>query len=145
MVFLCAFIPEPSRSLNDLRREQPIETFHPSVVEFEDLGSGVWTIGPGSARELFFHDIPDDLAGWAFAQLRPQNYGFFSEPLPFEDWPDVPSSYILCDDDHAIDASWAREATRARLGVEAIELPGGHSPFLSQPARLADALDVALG
>jgi hypothetical protein len=36
-----------------------------------------------------------------------------------------------------------RYAVSARLGVEPIELPGGHSPFLARPAHLADVLVAA--
>ncbi len=32
-----------------------------------------------------------------------------------------------------------------RLGAEPIELPGGHSPFLSRPSELADMLDRLAG
>jgi len=32
---------------------------------------------------------------------------------------------------------------RNRLGVESVELPGGHSPMLARPASLADALVAA--
>jgi hypothetical protein len=35
---------------------------------------------------------------------------------------------------------WSRTVALERLGVNAIELPGGHSPFLSRPAELAEAL-----
>jgi hypothetical protein len=35
---------------------------------------------------------------------------------------------------------WSRAAARARLGVEPVELPGGHSPMLADPERLTDAL-----
>jgi hypothetical protein len=36
--------------------------------------------------------------------------------------------------------AWSRRVARERLGVESVELPGGHSPFLSRPAELAAAL-----
>jgi hypothetical protein len=35
---------------------------------------------------------------------------------------------------------WSRTAARRRLGVEPLELPGGHSPMLADPERLAGAL-----
>jgi len=34
-----------------------------------------------------------------------------------------------------------RSAARDRLGTTAIELPGGHSPFLTRPRDLATVLD----
>ena len=48
---------------------------------------------------------------------------------------------IVCRDDRAINPDWVRTAARERLGVEAIELDGGHSPFLTRPGELAEVLD----
>lgn len=42
--------------------------------------------------------------------------------------------------DRVISPAWSRHTARQRLGVTARELPGGHSPFLAQPAALADEL-----
>jgi pimeloyl-ACP methyl ester carboxylesterase len=47
---------------------------------------------------------------------------------------------VVCREDRAIAVDWARRAARERLGVEPIELPGGHSPFLSRPGELAALL-----
>ena len=47
---------------------------------------------------------------------------------------------IVASEDRAIDPAWSRVAARERLGVDAVEVPGGHSPFLARPAELADVL-----
>ena len=47
---------------------------------------------------------------------------------------------IVCRDDRAVSPDWSRAAARELLGVEPVELPGSHSPFLSRPAELADLL-----
>ncbi|MGH9039063.1 MAG: alpha/beta fold hydrolase, partial [Acidimicrobiia bacterium] len=67
------------------------------------------------------------------------------EPCPLERWPDVPGSYILCTDDRPIPPAWSRRIAREQLGVEAIELPGGHSPMLSRPRHLAEVLSGLVG
>lgn len=142
MVFLCAFIPQPGLSFNQQRQAEKIE---PEVEltdpGFDDLGNGVWMIDLATATQLFFHDAPPGLAGWAGERLRPQAHHIMDEPTPLASWPDVPSASILCRDDHAVDADWARRAARERLGVEAVEMEGGHSPFLTRPAELATILD----
>ena len=81
-----------------------------------------------------------DLAAWAGVRLRPQAYDIFDEPSPLVAWPDVPASYIVCRDDHAVNPDWGRTAARERLGVEPIEIDGGHSPFLTRPTELASVL-----
>ena len=42
--------------------------------------------------------------------------------------------------DRLVGPDWSRRVSRDRLGVEAVELPGSHSPFWSRPAELADVL-----
>jgi hypothetical protein len=84
--------------------------------------------------------LPEDVA-WAFARLRPQAGAPRREPCPLTSWPPGDRAYILCREDHAISPAWSRRAARERLGVEAIELEGSHSPFLSRPATLAEVLD----
>jgi len=40
-----------------------------------------------------------------------------------------------------ITPAWQRRAARELLGVEPVELPGGHCPHVSQPEVLADLLE----
>jgi pimeloyl-ACP methyl ester carboxylesterase len=56
----------------------------------------------------------------------------------------VPSAYIVCRDDRAVNPEWARRAARERLGVEPVEIDGGHSPFITRPMELAALIDSIL-
>ena len=142
LVFLAAFLPAPGKSANDQRASEPIDgRVPPSSAEWTDLGDDVWMVGPSTATELFFHDAPAAVARWATQRLRAQSYGVFKEITPLKAWPDVESRSIVCRDDRAINPAWVRAAARERLGSEAIELPGAHSPFLTRPRELAQVLD----
>ena len=142
LVFLAAFLPVPGKSANEQRESEPIDPrTPPTTAEWIDLGDDVWMIGPDTATELFFHDAEPELARWATERLRPQSYGFLSETTPLKAWPDVDSRSIVCRDDRAINPDWVRTAARERLGVEAVEIDGGHSPFLTRPAELARLID----
>lgn len=142
LVFLAAFLPSPGRSANDQRATEPIDgRLPPTTAEWTDLGENVWMVGPNTATELFFHDAPAEVARWATARLRPQAYGVLGEVTPLVTWPDVESRYIVCRDDRATNPEWGRAAARERLGVEAIEIDGSHSPFLTRPAELAGLID----
>jgi pimeloyl-ACP methyl ester carboxylesterase len=143
LVFLAAFLPIPGVSANDQRASEPIDgTTPPTTAEWTPLGDDVWMVGPNTARELFYHDAPPELAAWASGQLRPQAYRAMNEPSPLKRWPDVPADVIVCRDDRAINPDWARKAAQERLGVDAIEIDGGHSPFMTRPATLAGLLDA---
>jgi pimeloyl-ACP methyl ester carboxylesterase len=141
LVFLAAFMPSPGRSANEQRATEAIDgRVPPRTAEWTDLGDDVWMVGPNTATELFFHDAPAAVARWATKRLRPQAYRVFTETTPLTAWPDVESRTIVCRDDRALNPDWVRTASRERLGVNAIELGGGHSPSLTRPAELAQVL-----
>jgi len=142
LVFVSAFLPSPGRSANDQRSTERIDNqLAPKVAQWTDLGDNVWMVGPRTATELFYHDAPAAVARWATQRLRPQAFRVFEETTPLGAWPDVQSRSIVCRADRAINPVWVRAAARERLGVEPIELDGGHAPFLTRPADLARILD----
>lgn len=143
LVFLAAMLPSPGKSTNDQRKAEPIDgLIPPTTAEWSDLGDDVWMVGPNTATELFFHDAPPDIAAWATARLRPQSYRVMNELTPLAAWPKVESDYIVCRDDRALNPAWGRTAAHERLGIEAAEIDGSHSPFLTRPAELAELIDT---
>lgn len=144
LVFLAAILPEPGMSADEQRSTEPWATFVPSSSEFTDLGDDVQRVGPNTAKELFFNDVAPELANWAVGHLRPQCLRVINEPTPLAAWLDVPASYIVCRDDRAVNADWGRAAARGRLGIEPVELDGGHSPFLSRPGELGQVIDALI-
>jgi hypothetical protein len=49
----------------------------------------------------------------------------------------VERTSIVCRDERSISPAWSRRMSLEQLGVEPVELDGGHSPFLARPAELA--------
>jgi hypothetical protein len=80
------------------------------------------------------------LADEITARLRPQFLTPFTERCPLDAMPDVARRYILCREDHIVNPEWSRRVAAERLGVEAVELPGSHSPMASRPDELANIL-----
>jgi Alpha/beta hydrolase family len=147
-VFLCALIPVPGQSLQDQLAAEP-DIYAPGYVALPGRvrhpdGSITWA-DEASARDAFYHDCPPADVRWAFAHLRAQAAAPRTEPCPLAAWPAVRSAYVLGREDRAVNPAWSRRAARARLAVEALELPGGHSPFLARPAELAALLDGIAG
>ena len=142
LVFLAAFLPLPGKSISDQRAVEHVDGQRiPRTAEWTDLGDDVWLIGPNTATEIFYADASPAVARWATQRLRPQCYRAMQEVTPLEAWPDVPSRSIVCREDRAINPDWVRAAAPERLGTVALELPGGHSPFLTRPRDLAVLLD----
>ena len=137
-VYLCAILPVPGLSF-DAQRAEMATGFVPSkpAVGHPD-GSASWP--EEGAVEVFFHDCEPEVAIAAARKLRPQYWKVTQEVTPLRQWPAVPAAYVLCTDDRMVSRAYALRAARLQLGVDPIELPGGHSPFLSRPRELAQAL-----
>jgi pimeloyl-ACP methyl ester carboxylesterase len=137
-VYLCAMLPVPGLSW-DAQHADMDTGFKPSepAVGLTD-GSTSWP--EQGAIEMFFHDCDAKVATEAARKLRPQHWRITQEMTPLREWPSVPAAYILCVDDRAVSRAYSSRAAHERLHAEAIEMPGGHSPFLSRPAELAARL-----
>lgn len=91
-------------------------------------------------EDLFYHDVPDELEAEAKRRERDETSRALDEPWPLDAWPDTPTRYLLCRDDRLFAPAWARRHARARLGVDADEIDGGHYITLSRPSELAERL-----
>jgi pimeloyl-ACP methyl ester carboxylesterase len=63
-----------------------------------------------------------------------------SLPWPADRHPAVPTLAILCREDNLFPASFMRRQVRERLGIEPVEIDGGHYAALSHPGEVAGAL-----
>jgi pimeloyl-ACP methyl ester carboxylesterase len=95
---------------------------------------------PSGFDEVFYHDVPPQLAAEAQRRERNEDSQALREPWPLQSWPATPTRYLLCRDDRMFTAAWARRHARARLGIEADEMDGGHCVTLSRPRQLAERL-----
>jgi pimeloyl-ACP methyl ester carboxylesterase len=120
LVFVAGMVPAPGESFNDWWTNTGYE------------GSGY--------EDVFYHDVPPELAAEAQSKERGQADTRLGEPWPLERLPDVPTRYLLCRDDRMFPAEWARRHARERLGIEPEEMDGGHYILLSRPHELADRL-----
>ncbi len=134
LVFLAALIPQIGKS------------FLAQVQAAPDMFCSEWigkdpTKDAALAIDFLFHDCAPEVAQWALS-TRSLMYARQAsvEVCPTAHWPDVPSSYILCQQDRTLRPEWWRHAVPERLGVAAIEIPGGHCPHVSRPGELADVL-----
>lgn len=137
LVYLCATTPLPGQSI----AETGVDWGVVDPAEWQVYnGDGSFSISPDGFRRHVAQDVDPSLVDEITAQLRPQFLTPFTERCPLDAMPDVPRRYILCQDDHIVSPEWSRRVARERLGIEAIELPGSHSPMASRPGELADVL-----
>ena len=141
LVYLCGVLRDPGKTLEQRNADgtDPDMTPEPLVgVEFHDDGTSEW-VDPMAATRFLCEDAEPAVATWMFRRLRRQ-YSLWMERSPIDHWPTAEATYILCTEDRVVNPVWSRRAATEKLGVEALEMPGGHSPYLSRPAELAEVL-----
>ncbi|MGH8218897.1 MAG: alpha/beta hydrolase [Steroidobacteraceae bacterium] len=136
LIYLCAFMPEPRQSLVAIGgdRHAPWIRMLDEQMTLPDLSL---------AGEVFYNDCDAPTREWAIARLAPQCNAAFIAPVARPAWRDIPSTYIVCATDGALPPDLQRTLFAPRA-ERSMELDTGHSPFLSQPAALAQALAQAL-
>ena len=94
----------------------------------------------------YYNGVPRPLAEEALRRGgRGESSVVWGTPWPLDAWPDVPTRFILCRDDHFFPAAFMRRVARQRLSIVADEVPGGHCAALSHPRELSDLLVSYLG
>ncbi len=133
LIHLCAYMPEPGLSLNDITRAWPERPLRPAIRLAPDRRS--FGFDPAVARDLFYHDCPAEAAECALARLCPEPTGPHS--AAFDADPATPRHYVVCTADRAIPPGH-QQAMAGRLSAECrSSLPSGHAPFLAMPGPLA--------
>lgn len=134
MVFLNGVIPNPGGTPWDdaPRMEEP--------RTFDDLGtrpdaSSSWATLE-AATHAFYPDCTSDDARAAYRRLRRQNPTSLWGRYPARRATRCPRIAIIGTDDRTVTPAYSRAVCRTRLGVEPLELPGAHSPFLARPTVL---------
>jgi hypothetical protein len=93
------------------------------------------------AIEAYYYDCTPADARWAVTRMRRQAQLPFQEVTPLEAWPGVEATAVVCAEDRTLRPEWCREEARRRLGVEPVDIPGGHCSFLLEPTALLELLD----
>ena len=141
LVYLCAYVPKAGYSLVEMRKLAARQPILKALLRSEDGTS--FSVIPEHAREVFYHDCPDEAVDYALERLCPQAVAPQAMPVTLgETWAGVPRSYIVCEDDNAVPVELQRDMARDFPDVRS--LPGSHSPFFAQPDALADLIhDIA--
>lgn len=103
-------------------------------------------------RAAWYADVDLEVADAAIALLTPDAplaVAVGATTLTTDRWGSVGRTYVHCTDDFsfrpALQQRWVREADEAFPDnpTRVVELESSHSPFLSQPGRLAEVIDAA--
>jgi pimeloyl-ACP methyl ester carboxylesterase len=104
-------------------------------------GTSVWD--PEQAIGAMYPRLPVEVARDLARRLRP-----LAPPVgeyPLRGHPDVETVLIYATEDEFFEPAWERFMARELLGIDPIEISGGHFPMVENPAALADLLDRLAG
>lgn len=141
LVYICAFLLPAGRSLGDHTATIPrSDVFQSGLVPLAD-GSGI-TITGEAARAAFYHRAPSMARDDACARLCAEPLAPMVTPLTItpERYGSVPRHYIECLDDQALTIAEQRGMHAEMPCASVTTLDSDHSPFLTCPDRLVDAL-----
>jgi pimeloyl-ACP methyl ester carboxylesterase len=100
-------------------------------------GRSVWE--PEAAIAAMYPRLPRETGRRLAERLRPGASPVGDYPLA--EHPDFPTALVYTADDEFFPPEWERFVARELLGVEPIEIPGGHFPMVEDPDGLAELLD----
>jgi pimeloyl-ACP methyl ester carboxylesterase len=100
-------------------------------------GASVWD--RDAAIAAMYGRLPRETAEALADRLRPAAPPRGGYPLTGN--PKVATALVYASEDEFFEPEWERLMAREVLGVEPIELSGGHFPMLEDPERLAGVLD----
>ncbi|MDN5747443.1 MAG: alpha/beta hydrolase [Pseudonocardia sp.] len=132
-----------------VRARRPVRhlVFLTAMIPTPGEAPGDWWANTGHAGDpaadaddeiaVFLHDVEPGTAAEALRHGRPESDTPMGRPWPL---PAVPTTFLLCRDDRYFPAEFPRRAVRERLGIEPVEMAGGHHPMLSRPVEPVDRL-----
>ena len=115
-------------------------------------GPAPWHIIEGSTvrssqeKDIFYNLCPPEVAEENIAQLVLFAKGTFESKPTYSAWKHIPSTYLVCENDHAIPLA-AQEAMISQEGAkfDVVRCSADHSPFLSMPDFTAEFVRRAAG
>jgi pimeloyl-ACP methyl ester carboxylesterase len=100
-------------------------------------GEALAILDKPQAIELFFNRCDPAVAAWAAGKLHTyMGTKAVSQRLTRAGWKQIPSTYLVCTDDRAIELRWQRKM--AERATYSVELDSDHSPFLCMPDKVAE-------
>lgn len=133
LVYLC-----PRMGAIDLPEGAPA-AFREGVPFPPARSDGTTTWDPDVAGEVMYPRLSPEIAQELARRLRPM--AMPPDEYPLREHPDIATSLIYAADDELFEPPFERFVARDVLGIDPIEVPGGHFQMLEDPDALAELLD----
>ncbi len=145
LVYICAMmLPSGSSRAEFKTLEEPNPAFDAIISKVQ--GGVATVVDPARAGPVFAQLSPPELVAAVLPRLVAEPHGPRSEPLALtaERWGSLPRMYVECTEDRTIPIASQRRMQAMSAGARVVTLDADHSPYLSRPVELADALEAAI-
>jgi pimeloyl-ACP methyl ester carboxylesterase len=143
LIYVSAFLPKDGQSLLDLTKlpEGVGDQVQANIVI--DGMPPVAVMPDAASAPALYGCCTEEVAAWATARHRPQPLAPFATPvsIPAGALDSIPRYYVLCTRDRAIPPALQRRMIAENPCAGVAELDADHTPHLSKPKELAEALD----
>ncbi|MET9265358.1 alpha/beta hydrolase [Amycolatopsis sp. NPDC004079] len=140
LILLAALVRKPGSALTDDGAAPLAEPLQKAVARAVVDESGRVVLDPADATDVLYHDCTPADAADAVRQLRPSANTVGAQTCPALPERRVPTTYVSCRADRAVNCDWNAARARELLAAEVREIDGGHSPFWSAPEEFAALL-----
>lgn len=145
LVYICAMMLPDGLSRAEFKKlEGPNPAFDAII---SPVHGGVGTVvDPAAAAAVFAQVSPPDRVAAVLPRLIAEPHGPRSEKLIVtpERWGSLPRTYVECTQDRTIPIDSQRKMQQFSPGARVVTLDADHSPYLSRPVELADALESSI-
>lgn len=139
LVYVAAFAPDTGESVASIIKDPPPGAPVPPILPPQD---GFLFLDKAKFAASFAADVAPATAAFMAASQVPWGVEALSGAVTHPAWKGKASVYIVATDDRMIPPP-AQRAMAARAGSTVVEVKGSHAVYVSQPAAIADAIELA--
>jgi pimeloyl-ACP methyl ester carboxylesterase len=139
LVYVAAFAPDAGESVASIIKDPPPGAPVPPILPPQD---GFLFLDKARFAESFAADVAPDLAAFMADSQVPWGVEALTGAVSQPSWKTKPSVYVVATEDRMIPPP-AQRAMAARAGSRVTEVAASHSLYVSQPAAIADAIELA--
>jgi len=138
LVYLAAFAPEAGEPVGAFGEKYPVDL----NSALKPDSAGFLYVDRARFRELFCADLPATEARVAAATQKPIHNSAFGASVPQAAWKNIPSWYLVSQDDRAINPELERFYAK-RMNAKTSEVKASHVAFISHPDVVARLIEQA--
>ncbi|WP_338466654.1 alpha/beta hydrolase [Novosphingobium sp. ZN18A2] len=145
LVYVCAMMLPDGMSRAEFKQLEGPNPDFDAIISKVAGGAGT-VVDPARAAPVFAQVSPPELVAAALPRLVAEPHGPRSQKLHLtpERWGSLARTYVECTLDRTIPIDSQRKMQAMSPGANVVTLEADHSPYLSKPVELANALEGAV-